>query len=257
MATKVTGLGDNYYVGGYDLSGATNALNKISGTIGQIDVTDITQSGHHRLNGIRDGVIEWTSLFDTSASGAHTALSALPTSDVITTYFRGTAVGNPAASLNSKQVNYDPTRTNTGEITFAVQAVGQGYGIEWGTQLTAGIRTDTAATTGTFYDLTGFYPAPVTFPISFGAQAYLQVFSFTGTDATVKIQHCATSGGVYSDLIAFTQITSTTPQAQRVTVSNTTTVNEFIKITTITTGGFTSLKFAVMMNVNLTSGVIF
>lgn len=256
MATKVTGLGDNFYVGGYDLSGATNALKNISGPIAQIDVTDITQFGHARLNGLRDGQISWTSLFDITAStGAHAVLSALPTSDVIVSYFRGTTVGNPAACLNAKQVNYDPTRTNAGAITFDIQAIGQGFGLEWGTQLTAGIRIDTTGTTGSAFDLASFYPN-ASFPIAFGAQAYLQVFGFTGTDATVKIRHCSTSGGTYADLITFAQTTAGN-NAQRVTVSNTTTVNEFLKVVTSTSGGFSSLSFAVMFNLNQVANVSF
>ena len=49
----------------------------------------------------------------------------------------------------AKQLNYDGTRANDGAFTFAVSAQANGYGLEWGKQLTAGTRTDTGATNGT------------------------------------------------------------------------------------------------------------
>lgn len=257
-ATKVTGLGDNFYIAGYDVSGATNSLSKISGSVNPLDVTDITQSAHDRLGGVRDGAIDFVTYLDTAAgNSAHALFSQLQTTDVQAAYMRGTAVGNPAACMVAKQLNYDPTRAADGMLTFNVSLVANAYGLEWGVQQTAGWRTDTAATVGSFYDLASFYPSPVTFPISFGAQAYLQVNSFSGTDVTVNITHCATSGGVYTNLISFSQITGSTPLAQRASVSNTTTVNEFLKITTTTTGGFSSLKFSVVFVLNTVAGKVF
>lgn len=250
MATKVTGLGDNFYIAGYDVSGATNSLGTIKGSVNPLDYTDITQSAHARLPGLRDGEISFVTFLDTSVgNSAHALYSSLPTTDVIANYFRGTAQGNPAAGMVAKQLNYDFTRQADGMLTAAVNLDGQGFGLEWGTQLTAGKRTDTSATVGSVYDNgAGF---------TFGAQAYLQVFAFTGTDVTVTITHATTSGGSYSSLIAFSQITSTSPAAQRATVSNSTTVNEFFKVTTTTSGGFSNLVFAVMINVNTTAGVVF
>jgi hypothetical protein len=249
MATKVTGLGDNFYIAGYDVSGATSSLSKISGSITPLDYTDITQSAHARLGGVRDGNIDFTTYLDTSASGAHSFYSSLSTADVIANYFRGTTAGNPAAGMVAKQLNYDFTRAANGMLTANVHLDANSSGLEWGLMLTAGKRTDTSATAGSFYDNGAAF--------AFGAQAYLQVFSFTGTDVTVAVQHAATSGGSYSNIIPFAQITSSTPAAQRVTVSNTTTVNEFLKVTTTTTGGFSNLVFAVMINVNPLAGVVF
>ena len=147
---KQTGLGDNYFCGGFDLSGDTNSLGKISGGPALIDVTGINESAYERLGGIRNGGIDWVSHFN--PTNAHVALSPLPTADVILTYARGTTLGNPAACMVAKQINYDPTRAANGAITFAVGAQSNGYGLEWGVQLTAGLRTDTAATNGTSLD---------------------------------------------------------------------------------------------------------
>jgi len=248
---KTSGLGDNFYAGGFDLSGDTQSLDKIhGGTATQQDTTDITQLGHARLGLERDGGIDWTSYMDPAVGASHAALSTLPTAAVICSYFRGTAIGNPAASLVSKQINYDGSRPSDGSLLFKVSAQSNAFGLEWGNQLTAGKRTDTVATAGAFWDNLASF--------AFGAQAYLQVFSFTGTDVTVKVQHATTSGGSYSDLITFAQITSgQAPQAQRVQTANNVTVNEFLKVTTVTTGGFSNLVFAVMVNVNPVLGVVF
>ena len=37
-------------------------------------------------------------------------------------YTRGTTLGNPAACMVAKQINYDPTRAADGSLTIAVQA---------------------------------------------------------------------------------------------------------------------------------------
>lgn len=93
--------------------------------------------------------MEWTSHFNDANDQQHEALSSLLTTNRILTYCRGTTLGNPAACLVGKQLNYDPTRADDGALTIAVRAEANAYGLEWGKQLTAGKRTDTGATTGT------------------------------------------------------------------------------------------------------------
>lgn len=252
---KQSGLGDNFYVGGYDLSGDTASLDTVSGSVAVIDVTGINQSAFQRIGGLRDGNIEWTSHWNPDTVGItfteHTALAGLPTADVGLMYFRGTTLGAPVASMVGKQINYDPTRDNDGKMTFKVQAQANAFGLEWGVGLTAGIRTDTAATNGTGVDLgTG--------SLSFGAQAYLQNFGMTGTDVTVKIQDSA-DNVTFADVagLAFTQITTTTRSTQRISVSNTTTIRRYVRAVTVTTGGFTSLPFAVGFTRNDTASIVF
>lgn len=220
-----------------------------SGGPALLDVTDITQSAHSRLGGLRDGHMALTSYHDPAPGQSHAVFSKLPTADVILTYLRGQAIGNPAACLNAKQLNYDPTRANTGELTFKIDADGNEYGLEWGVQLTAGVRADTAATNGSNYAGTQAY--------SYGAQAYLQAVSFTGTDVTVTIQQSTTGSGSWSTLMSFTQITGSTPLAQRVAVSNTTSVDQYLRAITTTSGGFSSFAFQCAIVVNQTAGQVF
>lgn len=238
---KQSGLGDNCYVAGYNLSGDIGALNSIRGGPSPLVVTGIDRSAHERIGGKRDGAIEYMAFFNPSAGQAHARLSTLPRTDQNMTYCRGTTIGNPSAILVGKQVNYDPNRGEDGSLTFTVQALSNGFGIQWGKQLTAGRRTDTGAANGTGVDFgTG--------STSFGAVFMLHVFSFTGTDATVKIQESSDNGAgdPFADVTGggFTQITAG-PTTERIQTSLSQTVERYLRVVTVTTGGFASLVFAV------------
>ena len=49
---KSSGLGDNFYVGGYDLSGDTQSLGRIGGGAELLETTGIDKSGIERLGGL-------------------------------------------------------------------------------------------------------------------------------------------------------------------------------------------------------------
>jgi hypothetical protein len=306
-STKTSGLGDQMLIGGSVVGGDVQTYSFASPT-GVQDVTDITQSGHSRIGLLRDGSASLTVFHDPASGGIHDVLKTLPTSDVLLQLLRGQGLGLQSACLNAKQINYDPTRTNTGELTFKVDAQANGYGLEWGEQMTPGVRTDTTATNGASYDAAGGATAPavpasgtpatnparipatvvisggtvsnvavngtsvgtgdgtytvpggatiaVTYSVAptwtwtwqsaFGGQAYLSVGAFTGSSATVTLQHSA-DNAAWSTLAAFTAVTSA-PGSQRVVVANNTTVSRYLRV--ITTGTFTNLKFAVMFNRN-------
>lgn len=249
--SKSSGLGDALYIAGFDASGDIQQLGQIGGGPALLDVTGINKSAHERIGGHRDGRLEMTTFFNHVAvtGGTHEKLAALPRTDVILTYCRGTVLGSPAASLVGKQVNYDPTRGDDGMLTFGVSAQSNGYGIEWGQQLTAGLRTDTAATNGTAIDTTA--------SASFGGQAYLQLTAFTGTDVTVKIQDSA-DNSTFADVtsFAFTQVTAA-PASERIALANTATIRRYVRVSTVTTGGFTSATFSVNLIKNSIAGQVF
>jgi hypothetical protein len=238
---KTSGLGDDLYVGGYHIGGDIQTV-AINGGPATIDVTDITQSAHSRLGGLRAGAIKVVAYHDNAASGttsAHLAYAPLVLTDQITTYLRGSALGNPSACLNGKQLNYDPTRGAAGELTIAVDDESNGFGLEWGIQLTASPRTDGSGTVGVAYDQGAGN--------TFGAQAYLQMVSITGTSVDVSITHCTTSGGAYTSLIDFGSIVAASaPTAVRGTAAGT--VNEFLKV--VTTGTFSNAVFFVAFMLN-------
>jgi len=246
--SKQTGLGDNLYVGGYNVSGDVGSLSRIGGGPALLEVTGIDKSAVERLGAVRDGAIDFTSFFNDAALQEHVALSGLATTDVLISYFRGTTLGNQAAGLNAKQVNYDATRGQDGSLTFDVNAVANGFGIEFGRSLTAGVRTDTGATSGSSID----YGAAIG-QTTLGAQAYLQVFTFTGTDVTITVQD-STNDSAWASLVAFTAVTSG-PTTERVATTASTTVDRYIRVTTSTTGGFSDLDFAVLVVKNETATV--
>lgn len=241
--SKQSGLGDVLYIAGYDFSGDIGSLGGIGGGPAALEVTGIDKSAPERIGGLRDGHIDFTSFFNPTAGRSHPRLSLLPTGDVIMSYYRGTALGGASANLVAKQLNYDGTRADDGAFTFAGANQGNGYGLEWGTSMTAGKRTDTTATNGTSVDFgTG--------STTFGLQAYLHVFSFTGTSVTVKLQESSDNGAgdAFADVTggAFTAATGIT--SQRIATSSSQTVERYLRV--VTTGTFSSAVFAVSVNRN-------
>jgi hypothetical protein len=229
---KQSGLGDRFWLNGNDLSGDIGSLQRIGGGPATLDLTDITQSAYDREGGMRTGAIEFTSWFNPAR--AHPVLAALPRTDVIGTYGRGAALGAPAASCRAVQVNYDGARGQDGAFSFGVSLQSDGLGLEWGQQLTAGVRTDTTATNGASLDNGA--------ATSFGAQFYLHLTAFTGTSVVVKIQDSA-DNATFADLsgAAFTSATGAT--FERIATGASATVRRYLRV--VTTGTFTSASFVV------------
>lgn len=233
---KENGLGHALFVAGNDLSGDYTAIGNIGGGPAVLTTTGIDKAAYERIGGVLDGRLEATSWWN--PTGSHPVLSALPTTDVHEMYCCGTTLGRPAAAIVGKQVNYDGTRGDDGAFTFSTSCQNNGFPVEWGVLLTAGKRTDTAATLGTGVDLT-------TVSTAFGAQAYLQVFAFTGTDVTVKVQDSADNVS-FADVtgLTFTAVTSA-PGTQRVATAPGATIRRYVRAVTTTSGGVTSVTFAV------------
>src|SRR3990167_5315800 len=236
---KASGLGDNLYVGGSDLSGEVGAVQTIRSSVNPLDVTAIDKSAHERIFGLYDGEISFNSFFNDAALAEHAELKLRPTADTLVSYFRGTVLGNESACLTGKQITYDPTRTADGGLIFNVQALSNGFGLEWGKMLTAGKRTDTVATApATGVDFTDV-------STDFGLAAYLHVFSFTGTSATMRIQDSADNSSFanITGLGAFTAATgSTFERIETDTLART--IRRYLKVNT--TGTFSECTFAVV-----------
>lgn len=241
--TKESGLGDNFYIGGYNISGDVGSIKNLACPMAVLPVTGIDKLAYERIGGRHDGAMSFVTWFNPAAApAAHGVLKGLPTADVVCTYNHGSTLGNVAAAMVGKQLNYDPSRGEDGSLTFGVDVVANGYGLDWGQQLTAGIRTDTAATNGSSIDTVSSQ--------TFGLQAYLQVFSVTGTSVTVSIEDSANN-------IAFATVSGATFAAvngaavsgQRIAVTGT--VRQYLRV--VTTGTFSNAQFAVMANKNFTA----
>lgn len=242
---KVSGLGDQLYADGYDLSGDTGSVDSISCPRGVLDSTGIDKFAMERMYGLADGLIEFTTFFNPATDQAHDALSTLPTIDRIVSYFHGQAIGNPAASMIGKQIGFDPNRGDDGAFTFKISNPGNAYGLEWGEQLTVGKSTLTGSGALASYD----YGAGVG-TTNFGLQAYLHVFAFTGTSATVAIQSSTDNGAgdAFANVTgaAFTAATGRT--FERIQTGRTAAVERYLRVNV--TGTFSNFVFAVQVTRN-------
>lgn len=247
--SKQSGLGDRLYVGGVNLSGDVGSVKKIGGSIATLEVTGIDKSAFERIGGMRDGGIDFDTFFNPAAGASHQTLKALPTTDIQVSYFRGAVLGSPAASCVTKQIDYAGERADDGAFTFSVSATSNGFGLEWGRQLTAGAQTDTTATNGTAIDTLA--------SASFGWQAYLHVFSVTGTSVTVTLQDSADNVS-FANITggAFTAVLAAATSAQRLaSATNTATVRRYVRA--ITSGTFSNAQFAVSFVKNEIAGQVF
>jgi hypothetical protein len=237
---KSTGLGQNLYLGGVDLSGDTGSIDTVHGGPNALEMTGIDKLARERFGGLYDGELSWTSFFNTAAGQAHPTLSTLPTTDIGLMYVTGLLVGSPAACLVAKQMMYDPTRPGDGSMLFKLQALsnsGINSALEWAEMLTAGKKTDGAPANGASID----FGAVSTL---FGATGWLHVFTVTGTSVTVKIQDSA-DNGTFADVAGLTFAAVApggAPQYQRLQTASSATIRRYVRA--ITTGTFSNAVFA-------------
>ncbi len=239
---KTHGLGAGLYIAQYDVSGDIQSVGNVSSPVTTLDVTGIDKEAPERLKGQIDGNITMTTFFNDDTDQVHDALSTLPRADRIVTYcHRTAAVGDPAASMIGKQINYDLSRGQDGSLTFAVQAQANGYGLEWGNLLTPGVRADGAtATDGDSFD----HGSQTTF----GIQAYLHVFAIASGSATITVEDSA-DDAAWATVDTFSAVTAA--GSERIQSGRTDTVDRYLRVTS--TGTFTGLSFAVMVKRNLVS----
>jgi len=241
---KQSGLGDNFYIDGINISNDLTSLTGISCPRTSAEWTGIDKYAMERVLLKRDGLMSGISQWNPTQS--HLAFRSLPTADRVMSYFRGTGIGSPAASMMALQINYDGSREEAGLFPFAFNGQSDKYGLEWGDQLTAGPRTDTAATNGASLD----HGAST----AFGAQMWLHMFAFTGTSVTVKIQDSA-DNSAWLDLAGATFGAISAIGAARVALANNVTVRRYTRV--ITTGTFSNAVFAVQFTRNLAAGLAF
>ena len=228
--TKRTGLGARLYHNGADLSNDIESIGTIGAPRNTLPATGIDKSAHERMIAHRDGVISAVAFFNPTAT--HGLLAALPTGDnVVTAAPIGNALGYPAASMAGKQVNYDPTRAADGALTFAVDQVANGSGLDWGEVF--GEITDTSATNSASIDAGA--------ASTNGWAAYLHVIAFTGTNCTVTLEGSSDDGAVdtFTSIGAFTAATGVT--AER--IAGTGALERYVRVAT--SGTFTSITFVV------------
>jgi len=230
---KQSGLGNKFFVGGYDLSGDTASLSIAASARPTFDVTGVEQSAMDRILGPSSGVITFESHFNDAALQEHVALSTIPTTDRIAIYSIGATLNDTAAGLVAKQLNYDWTRGADGTLSLACELQGSaGTPIEWGNILTTGVQTVSSAANTTSIDQSA--------SSSQGARAYIMNFTLNSGSPTVKIQDSANNSD-WADLITFS--TSSAASAERKTVTGT--VNRYVRLNL--SGTFSNLALAVIL----------
>ncbi len=239
---KQGGMGDRLYVDEFDLSGDVGSLGNVGGGPNLSEVTAIDKSAIERIGLRLDGRLSFQSWFNpvstAGAEGAHAVLSTRPTADRIVTYTIGAAVGAPAASLVSKQVNYDGTLGSDGSYSHSVDAQANRYSLEWGIQATAGKQTTAIQGSNAAID-NGVGTA-------FGAASYVHLIAFTGTDIFIG-WNSSTDDGVgdaYAALEAGAiEAHFTAVGKQRLNTTSTATIERYTKM--YFTGTFSSATFVV------------
>lgn len=241
---KGTGLGSRFFVGGYDLSGDTNALSKIGGGPSLIDVSAINGAAYERLAGRRDGNIDFTAIFNDGVGASHAVFSALPTANVCAIYAQAASVGAYGAGMIAKQVDYPLSQAADGALTAAVSLVSNGYGVHFGQMLTAGLRTESTATNGASIDTAA--------SVSFGATIFLVVTALGSGTPTIKVQDSA-DDSTFADLTGGTFGTVAALDNEVIQTGATQAVRRYIRVAT--TGTFANLSFVCLINKHLTATI--
>ena len=135
---KKAGLAQEFFVQGYDLSGDVSAINNASSPRVAQEITGINSSAIERIMPRTDGALNYNSWFNDAAGQEHVILKSLPTTDSLVLWALGGSIGDAAAMLVSKQMDYSFTRGADGSLATTVDSQGNGQPLEWGVMLTAG-----------------------------------------------------------------------------------------------------------------------
>lgn len=239
---KSAPLGQLLIVNGVDLSGDVGSISEMGIERETLDVTPINKSAHERLIGQTSGVIDFDSFFNDSstaeAQGSHDQLKSMPSGDRIVIWAKGSTVGDTAAAIIAKQMNFAMNRAADGALTQQSRFESNGFPLEFGTMLTGGIDTHASASSSASVD-NGASSAS-------GLSAYLAIKGIGSGTPTVTIEMDADDSwnGGTTTAISFTEVADGgEPTAERKTTTGT--IQRYLRVTT--TGTFTDLDFAIFI----------
>jgi len=231
---KKSGLGQQIFVHGYDLSGDVSTIENAGSPRELLDATALNASANERLVGLSDGNISVASWFNDSTEQEHAALKGLPTTDRIVSWALGATRGDVAACLVAKQLNYDGSRGSDGSLSFTIDTQANGVALDWGNTLTTGKETHPSAAVSTARDdgaTTGY-----------GLVGILSVTDVDSGTATVNIQQSA-DNVTFATILSFIAVDNTSvPTAQRLTLSGA--ILRYLRVST--TGTFSNCDFCVV-----------
>lgn len=234
---KRSGMGQVLCIGGYDLSGDVGTIQNAASPRDVMEVTGLNKTSVERILLRGYGLLEHNVWFNDASNQAFPVLKALPTADTHALWAISSTLGDPAAGLVAKQVNFDWQKRADGSVEGAVQALGQGSPLEWGRMLTAGVDTHTGATNGSAVD-----DGAGTYPTTNGIRGYLQVLGVSGlTTVTVAIQDSVDGSTGWQTILTFTAVTAARKFERKTATGN---VRRYLRA--ITTGTFTTVDIIVM-----------
>ena len=233
---KKSGLGQQIFVHGYDLSGDVASIDNAGSPRELLDTTALNASAHERVMGLSDGNIGVSSWFNDATEQEHAAFKGLVTTDRIVTWAFGATRGDVAACLVAKQLNYDGSRGTDGSLSFSVDTQADGISLDWCNTLTTGKETHSSAGSSTSRDDGAGTTA--------GMVAYLEITDCDSGTPTVTIQESSDNGSsdAWVNVLSFSAVGyASAPTAERSTMSGT--VKRYLRVTT--TGTFSNADFIV------------
>ena len=238
---KENGLNVRLYVAGYDISGDANSLGSMGYSNSLYEITTLDVSAAKRLLGPVDGSLEVNGYFDNAAGKIHPVFTSnsgsLPTADQGVLIPLGSAVGDPAIGMVTKEANYD---TERGDSAITVKSTFQanGYAPEFSTMLTAHDDTITSSTSGTAVDDSA--------SSSSGGSWFYQILAFSAVGGnarwTVNLQH-STNDSTYTD-VSSEHVTAIGAARKEFTG----TLNRYIKHRVVLDASSGSITFAIGYN---------
>lgn len=230
---KRTGLNQKLWVGGYDVSGDVGTVERCSTPVTMQEVTGLDVDYVERIPTQRSGEMAFRSFFNDATDRAFDAFSGLPTTDVLALWAIGQSIGDPAAMIVAKQMNYDLAKNDDGSVEMPIEFMSNAQMLEWGEMLTA--AEDTFASSGAAAskdDAAG---------TSDGLAAQLHIESIDSGTPTFVLEDSA-NDSTWATLISFTAVASgSEPTAERKTVSGS--VDRYLRLNP--TGTFTNAVVAV------------
>lgn len=231
---KKSGLAQEFYIGGRDLSGDVAAISLASTPRETTEIQGIDKSAVERLMTRASGMLEFATWFNDATDQEHDALKGLPTADILVLWAMGGAIGDAAFAMVAKQINYDWARSQDKSLQGMVRCENAGVAPEWCALLTPGNVTHTAAANGASLDNAA--------ASSNGLVGHLHVTAFAGTTITVVVQESSDDGvgDPFTTKLSFAAVTAD-DSSERTTATGT--VERYLRVSS--SGTFTSADFVV------------
>lgn len=182
--TKQTGLGDRFFLDGFNISGDVGAIQSVLMSSEMIDVTGTDKSARERLVGLGDSEMTFNAWYNTALNASHDQLKT-KADNRHAIYMRGSTAGVPVAAMVASQANYNVTRGDNGAMAISAQVMNKsGDLLDWGQALTDGPETSTAPE-----ELAVVHDDQFAAGSSGQLIAYLQVLALTGDDVIFRLRH--------------------------------------------------------------------